>query len=197
MLALLVGMPTGAFARNVVTSVTGQPVLERKGEAQVLEEGMEIFKGDKIKTVENSQVDVSLNGGSGVRMLASSEALIKDTDPDNTELELELGNVIVDVRKKLQQGRKFQVETPTAVLAVRGTQFWGQVSNPGEAPKTVFAVREGTLDITCKASSRVFKVEAGKALELPSGESSLQLRDAKPEELGAIAQCHQIRIEKE
>ena len=194
--AIFLGQPVfSAFAANVVTGIQGKPVIIQNGEEKPAEMGMEIQKGDILKTNELCQLDVSLNGGAGVRILASSEADLKEVAAENTRIDLKVGNLIANLKKKIPQGSKFEVETPAAVLAVRGTQFWGQVTEDAQS-KTTFAVREGVLNITSKADSQVYTLEAGQAIELPLNEKNPHLRKAAEKELAAIATCEQIKIQE-
>jgi hypothetical protein len=185
-----------AFAANVVSGVEGQPVIVRDGQEQPAAVGMEVKKGDKVKTVAGSRADVSLNGAAGVRLLAESEAVLKEVSDTNTQIDLEVGNVIVNLKKKLAESDRFEVETPTAVLAVRGTQFWGQVTPQGEAPKTVFAVREGALNVKDKVTAEEWMVTKGGAIEITGDGKPALTRSAAVAELDAIAQAEEIKIEE-
>lgn len=83
--------------------------------------------------------------------------------------------------------------TPTAVAAVRGTQFWGRV-NPADQPG-IFAVREGSVEITVRATNESVTVEAGRAVVIAPGGESIEERAAAEGELGAMEQIDEINLE--
>ncbi len=182
--------------RNFVTEMNGKATLVRAGQEQPVSVGMEVQPGDRVN-VQSGTMDVSFNSYYGMRFLEATQCMISAADSENTQVNLITGNMIANLKKKLTPGQKFEVETPTAVLAVRGTQFWGQVLAPESGPaKTTFAVREGVLSITAKASQKSFTVEAGKAIELPEGEGNPSVRDATEGELDAIKQAEVIKTEQ-
>lgn len=192
---LLMGiLPLSLFAANVVSGVEGQPVLVRDGYEQPVTKGMEVLGGDIIKT-GSGQADVSLNGGAGIRLLSDSEAQLKSIEQENTQIDLKVGNIIANLKKKIPEGSKFEVETPAAVLAVRGTQFWGQ-TQPGTSPKTTFAVRQGVVSVRDKATSEEFSVNKGQAIELAGQGQPALTREATVNELDAISQAELILIEE-
>ncbi len=95
---------------------------------------------------------------------------------------------------KLPAGSTFQIETPTAVASVSGTQFWGRVDMAEVAnPVTTFAVREGRVQITDKISCKAFDLEKGQALDIPKNGAAPTIRPALDAELAAMAQADAIR----
>ncbi len=108
-------------------------------------------------------------------------------------LKLSKGNAILNL-EKLPKGTSFQVETPTAIAAVRGTQFWGRVNpeNPNN-PITTFAVRRGQVEVLAKSEGKKFILEAGQALDVPKdSEKPAAMRKALDEEMAAMAQADDV-----
>ena len=152
-------------------------------------------KGDTLQTGGQCSADLAMNGLAGCRILASSQVDVMGSDSANMSLKVVKGNVILNLRK-LPKESSFQVETPSAVAVVRGTQFWGRVLDSEclscAGPKTTIAVREGTVQITHKATSKVFSLTKGQALDMV-GTTTPTLRQALPAEMQAMEQANAIR----
>ncbi len=191
-------MPVSSLlAKNIVTGIQGQPVLVRDGQETVLTDGTEIAQGDTVKTGEGGLLDISLNGRSGVRILAETEVEMRQLDEKNTDLDMKVGNIIANLKKKVPSDGKFEVSTPAAVLAVRGTQFWGQAVPGGEGkPQSTFAVREGILSVRDKITSEEWMVNKGGAIEISGVGKPALTRAASAGELSAISQAEEIKIEE-
>lgn len=87
--------------------------------------GDTVSESDVIVTGARSSCDLKI-GGSVIRIKQSSElkfaSLINGADGENTVLDLGEGKLLCKPKKLLKNDR-FTVKTPTAVAAVRGTQF--------------------------------------------------------------------------
>ena len=84
-----------------------------------------VYAGDIIKTSGLSSCDIQI-GGSMIRIkensnLTVTQALIT-SNSEQTELSLDSGKILCKP-KKLLDNESFTIRTPTAVAAVRGTQF--------------------------------------------------------------------------
>ncbi len=180
---------------HYISDIQGEASVLRQGKHVPASGGMEILQGDVIETEKGAQVDLSLNGESGTRFLEATQCTIEKASDKDIRLNMTAGNLIANLKKKLGPDQTFEVETPTAVLAVRGTQFWGQVQTLEGGPRqSTFAVREGSLTVAAKASNAMFVLEAGQAIELPEGKVDPVVREATQGELDAIAQAEQIKI---
>lgn len=170
--------------KAMITFAEGAPMVNRDGKAMPAKPGMEVQKNDLITTSGGCTVDVALDDEIGCRVLPATECYVFETNPQNAKLKLNAGNVVLNL-KKLPKDSTFEVETPSAVAAVRGTQFWGRV-NLGDpnGPATTFAVRRGIVQITNKADGKSFTLEKGDAIDL--GAKAPAVRHALPEELQAM-----------
>ena len=119
--------------------------------------------------------------------------MVKSWKIDEMALTLEKGNVVLNL-DKLPEKSTFKLETPTAIAAVRGTQFWGRVmpTNKEGVMGTTFAVREGAVEITPLKSQQTYFVNKGQALFIPSDPTKTIERRALPEELKAMEQADAI-----
>jgi hypothetical protein len=110
LLAALLAAPAGA-AR----------VLAVSGKANVAK-GASLKPGAVVETGEGGLVLLELEDGSRAKLRASSSVEIRSEKADLTELMLKLGGVFARAKKRLKG--EFRVRTPSAVVAVRGTEFF-------------------------------------------------------------------------
>ncbi len=124
---ILITFPAFSATNNVVvSSVQGDVQIMRGGTAMPVEPGTTCEQGDIIKTGAQCQADIMMNKLAGVRLLASSSGTITDPEKGSMMITINSGNAILNLNK-LPADATFKVETPTAIAAVRGTQFWGRV----------------------------------------------------------------------
>lgn len=191
---------TSSFAAVESASVTlmqGDVQVFRKGEWKPVTSQTTLQEGDLIKTGKGAQVDISMQERAGVRLLSGTETSIKKLMSNQALLELKIGNIIANL-EKYGEGSKFEVETPIAILGVRGTQFWGRVEDPRVPIGTTFAVREGTVNVRVKESNEAFILEEGEALDIPWDESKEPVeREAYEDEMEALEQAEEIEIEED
>ena len=185
------------YAQNesiIVTSVQGGPYIMREGKTIPASVGMACRKDDTLVTNENCVLDVAVNGMAGCRLLPSSECAVMNATESAMHLKITNGNAILNL-KKLPPASTFQLETPTAIAGVRGTQFWGRVDlKEAENPVTTFAVREGTVDIFAKFAAKNFSLNKGEALDIPKSQAAAPIiRPALAEELLAMEQADAIK----
>ena len=109
-------------------------------------------------------------------------------------LKIMSGNAVLNL-KKLSPASTFKVETPTAVAAVRGTQFWGRVDlQKADNPVTTFAVREGIVTVMVKNAGKLFYLKKGQALDIPKNTSiAPSIRPALDAEMEAMKQASAIK----
>ena len=190
--AVLAG-PVWAADKAVVLGIQGAPMLVRGGQTMPISKGMEFQKDDVIQTSQNCMADLSMNNLAGCRVLPASQIAIADAEKGGMRLKIESGNAVFNL-EKLPKDSTFEVETPTAVAAVRGTQFWGRVAmDPAASPVTTFAVRQGSVQIFAKAAQKSFLIQKGEALDIPADASKTpSVRPALEGEMQAMTQADTI-----
>jgi hypothetical protein len=139
----------------VVDTVSGKAEVLRDGtgEPAALEAGKLVHAGDVIHTGADGAVELRWArwaGGMRIKVGPNTKFTVKRAVRDRTKeteesvLRLEEGTMWVRLRKALTGKSKFEVETPTAVAAVRGTIFQVTVDPAGE---TRVSVWEGTVAV--------------------------------------------------
>jgi hypothetical protein len=174
-----------------VSKASGRAVVIREGHPHPATVGMPCRKKDTLKTGTDGRLDIVLNNLAGFRLLPSSEVILRETARDTMQVEIVQGNILINA-KPLPKNTSFKLETPIAVAAVRGTQFWGRVDLTNLSPRTTLAVREGSIEITVRQTGNIFILEEGQALDVYSDATPPELRQAKREEIEALAQTSEI-----
>jgi ferric-dicitrate binding protein FerR (iron transport regulator) len=171
--------------------VSGPVTVIRDGKSMLIQSGDALQSEDRVTTAGDSRLDIIKAGGWGYRLLQSSECVIH-TDESKTEIEMLQGSVIFKVVPT--QGRNLTVRTPVVVAAVRGTQFWGQVTPAGASHNSIFAVREGDVELTVLKSGDQMMLKAGQAVDVLGEQGTATTREAKPAELDAIGQIEDLDL---
>jgi len=127
------------------------------GDAEVKNQGATVWKpmaiedtlqmGDTVRTAADSYCELQMVKRGVFRIESSSEVylatLVNENDNVNSKLKLDKGQLVLKPNK-LKTGDSFQVETSTAVAAVRGTRFSVGVNDTGD---TTVAVDEGAVSL--------------------------------------------------
>ena len=119
--------------------------------------------GDAIITRRASSVRITMDDGSIVNIGPMSSFVLTVEKRDSTRLELLLGKMRSKVTKKANQN--FQVRTPAAVCAVRGTDFTVAVENGGQ---TRVEVHEGVVAASNQFGAEV-TLNAGQFTNIAQG----------------------------
>ncbi|MFH0948339.1 MAG: FecR family protein [Elusimicrobiota bacterium] len=130
---------------------------EVKGTVKILTEGesvwvpvveeMPVQLKDRLKAAENSSCNLELDDGSiifiGENTEASVEMLELTSEKHNSKISLWFGKIIANISKL--KDTKMEVHSPTAIVAVRGTEFAVDTSTTDE--KTDVGVFDGEVSV--------------------------------------------------
>ncbi len=164
----------------LVTTVCAEPAKVRFliGEAQVKASAQTadwktlklydtVNDNDVVRTGANSLCEIELSDGSVVKLLDNSVMEIRNLEPEDekgVDLFAGLGKFYFQVKKLLR--KKFQVSTPVAVAAIRGTEF--MIIN--DADESRLLVNEGKLDFSDVAGNYVLLLNGNQKSSLRSGQ---------------------------
>src|SRR5499425_3029827 len=161
----LAALPTLAYAQatpevGVVTTLQGQATVARASATSALPLKFRdsIFEKDRINTGEKSIVKV-LMGGRAIVTVRELSVLTITEEVGRTVVNLESGKIAVGVAKqRMKPGETFEVHTPNAVAAVRGTVFIVEVTRQGAqagggnlAASTQVTTVNGTVQVGASA----------------------------------------------
>jgi hypothetical protein len=129
-----------------ISIVEGRAEMMRKGAKKwrPARPGMELMVGDHLYSREESFVEVSYKSGAVVRLDENSKIMITDAGPKGVKSRSGVGEVWVNMRKLVSSGKEFELTTPTATAAIRGTVFH---TATGEDWSTDVAVYEGKVAV--------------------------------------------------
>lgn len=165
---LLVAQGGPVVAR--AASVSGPSVLTNASGAIGLTPGYILNPGDRIDTRGGGQVVIDLSDGSMVVVQPGSVIVLKDYRQAASlrELfEITLGMVRVKINHYAGRPNPYRMNSPTASIAVRGTEFSIQVDQQG---RTQVLVYEGAVEVSSLSDpARRTLVEAGRGV-LVSGQ---------------------------
>ncbi|MCB1316133.1 MAG: FecR domain-containing protein [Leptospiraceae bacterium] len=171
-LILMLGLTYHLMAEDPVAfakTVEGQVQVQSSDSSwRALPEGSLIKDGDRIKTGANSRVVIQTRRGIYIRLGANTEAALNDIVAGNRPgtVNLERGNSWYNIEPN-SGNQGFQVITPTAVAAVRGTKFSIVHADTG----TISCVCKGAIQTGRPGSSDTSTAETGDSHRYsPSGE---------------------------
>ena len=131
---------------------------------------MTLYAGDTIKTSASSSTKITFFEGSTIELEASTEILvaalgISEAGSTNIELTQLLGRTISRVNKLTDSASNFNIETPSAIAAVRGSVMTVTVATSGV---TVVTNEEG--DIRVIVAGTDYPISEGMQRTIAPGE---------------------------
>ncbi len=127
LIILILSVIISVFANDpiaVIIKTKGELKLIRNSKETAATSGEALFNGDIVKSGKKSYAAIKFSDASSiVKLFPNSEITItakKQKDKYNKNISLKIGNIWSKVTKKTG---KFDVETPTTVVSVKGTEF--------------------------------------------------------------------------
>jgi len=151
------------FAQDEFFETTGQELELDESFWLSAVEDQPLERGDIIRTGSKSSCEILFDDGSVVCLEENSQLTIIDPSSSSShrqiQIALKIGRLLANVEKKQLTG-EFTIKTPSAVSAVRGTQFIIEV---GEDETTSIGLFDGELEV-----NRVQSDEGALEAELES-----------------------------
>ncbi|HHW15548.1 MAG TPA: FecR domain-containing protein [Firmicutes bacterium] len=178
--APLVALPPGVAA--LVTAVSGEVEWAAGFGAawHRVETGDRLPPGALIRTGTGARLDLDLGAERSTRLSAGSLLVVappQGREAEPPSLQLFLGRVWVNLRRELSPGERFTVETPAAVVGVRGTMFTVSVAPDGG---TLTAVHRGKVDVS--GGGVTVRAVAEEEVFVAAGQTPGHPRPLSPEE---------------
>ncbi len=165
----------GATAIVVMTNGTVEKISSQTN-AVPLRLKDALVKGDIIKTGPESFAVIQIGDDILARIQPDSSVEIKTLfDQENTEIFLEKGQII-SVVKKISKENSYNIKTPTALAAVRGTQY----SISFYKGRSVLAVKEGKVQLSAidsKEKNKELMVETGNTVIISADMAKRPIND--------------------
>lgn len=159
-------------------------VVTRETQNQPATLGQRLASGDLVVTSSNTRAAIRFtDDGSLVRLNPNSRLHVRTTGNEGEvtkTLELEFGELWARVTRQ-QQERGFQVQTPSGVAAVKGTEFVVRVDANGV---TTVLTLEGAMDFFNGAGT--VSVEAGRQATAANTNALATVTEISAEEKAAL-----------
>jgi hypothetical protein len=139
--------------------------------------------GDGVRTGQNSSCVLEVDTGVGtITLNENTELAVRRLDfaADNgqiTRLTVPYGNVVLNLRRFTHRGSELEIETPTGVSGVRGTEF-GIVVHPNDS-RTAIATASGA--VYAAAEGTTVNVNDGLQTLIRPGDAPLPPKPIPPE----------------
>jgi len=139
------------------------------------QQGMSLEVGDSVETGDDSSAEITFSEGSTIELQAGTEIEIASLDistgTGSTTIILEqaIGSVIFRVTKVIDPASRYEVETPTGLVAVRGSIV------------RVHVIEDGTT-LATNLEGNIYAIAQGVELQIPEGRQSIT-RPGQPPEL--------------
>jgi hypothetical protein len=194
MLFFLASMPFDAYGSDEVghiVAVKGDILIKRNPAVKgVLNE--KVLLDDLVETAAASRVKILFRDESILTLRENSRVHIKKYLLSEGEKRGSSVLTLIDGELKVLVGKnKFEVHTPTAVAAARGTYFYVWMEYDGGVPVTVIAVLEGAVDaynINPDVSGTV-TVGSGYMSKIYEGKPPTEPEPIPTELIGNLAGC--------
>lgn len=150
---------------------------------QKAEIGIKLFEGDKIRTAEDGKAELTFKDGSFIRMKPNTTLGVLtvrqevSTEVRHYNLELRVGEIMAEVQK-LKKGSSFEVQTPTAVAAVRGTTYYMRTGT-----KIVDGVEKSFVEIFIDSDDTILftNTVSGESCVVTQGQGTIVYDDGTTE----------------
>jgi len=183
----------GQSLTALVTDAAGRVAYRRAGGGKLLPVqagATRLVNGDMIVTAGNSKATLRIEGkvvpadaehpaetsieiGPKSRILLSRLFSDLSSGGEQVQIGIAQGQVISNVRKINPANERFEVETPTAIAAVRGTKFVSDVSWKGQVVNVEFRVERGKIELFSRAGKRLAALAEGETADIaPNGSSA-------------------------
>lgn len=178
-----------------VTSVSGAATLSGNGRSAArLGRGSVLVPGHEINTQGGGRVVIDLSDGSQVVVLPGSRLVVGDYRTANSLrelLQITLGRIRVRINHFKNKPNPYRIKSPTASIAVRGTEFEVTVESQGETRVVVF---DGAVEVAgLNDPNKPLLAEPGRGVivradfTLDFFVSGLNSRDAEENKAGSVS----------
>ncbi len=167
---------------NSITLAHVEGDVQSKG--QPLRAGAKLAPGDDFKTGRDGYVTIKLSDGSTLVLQPGSDMAIEGVKKSplapaaDAQFTLKNGRVEAAVAKRSPGGARFEVRTPIAVAAVRGTRF--RVVADDEKRTATSEVIEGTVQVNDTGNLGSVAVQEGFGTRVAEGQAPLAPRALLP-----------------
>jgi hypothetical protein len=144
--------PSVAIDEMKLVAVHGPVTLKLpNGDTKSGVDGMIVPSGTSITTADNASAAVFIGGVDSARFTSNTEAKVTENLDDSgrhTNIKLRMGSVFNRVGHRPGEKQDYEVHTPEAIAAARGTNYAVSVVNSGGQEVTICATKDGVVTLT-------------------------------------------------
>ncbi|PCI01569.1 MAG: hypothetical protein COB79_03885 [Zetaproteobacteria bacterium] len=158
----------GIVASPTIVRILGSVKVFRQNRFERAYPGMKLKQGDEIRTGRRGRAYIDFPDNSRVKLGIRSRFLVRDWSEKEgvftSTLRIFQGafRYTAGLLTSGMTARRTSLSTRTAVLGVRGTDFWGRVGKD----KTFFLLLEGEVSIAPRYGEAMVYNDAGKAVNI-------------------------------
>ncbi len=147
---------TGSTPLTILSIEGGKVLVMKPGDAEWTEgtEGMALGVDYKIKTQSGGHAVITFFEGSTIELDSGTEITLTALDLDGTAsqigIEQKIGRTVSRVQALMDPESSYEIETASAIAAVRGTEFYVSVTSSGT---TTVGSTEGTVTVEAQGVS--------------------------------------------
>lgn len=147
-------------------------VVFKKGNAFLIKENAKvpvavnsvISENDIIRTEKDSYINLQLGNGVIIRVGSNSQILVKNiirgSKEESYSINLSEGEVLTKVEKQKDKTIKLDIQSPTAIASVRGTELLVETNQN----QSIIAVNEGEVEVSSIDGSQKQTIQAGEKI---------------------------------
>lgn len=161
-----------AFRNISVIDTLGTVSVYRENVGDTLDAyvDMNLESGDEVTVGASSELDLKLDDDKFVYIEENTKMSLKaegDSDNSKTQIILSEGATLHKLDSKLSDGSTYEIETPNATMAIRGTITWARVYKGADGEvHSDFQVYEGKTELQLHT---VEGTPIGKPVDIPEG----------------------------
>ncbi|MDD4835230.1 MAG: FecR domain-containing protein [Lutispora sp.] len=165
--AIAILLCVGLLLSGTTVTVFGEAkvsakLIQMEGDVQVVRAGgekpfkaflkMRLTEGDRIITGPTGTAKIEMDDEVVITLAENTKIYLSELrgskGAQQSSINLQSGGVGSSVKKKLKENSRFEIKTPTAVMGVRGTEFFTQYFNGNVDVRVVDGVVEVKVSVT-------------------------------------------------
>jgi hypothetical protein len=163
--------PTATPAQNGVsiTGLSGTAQFKRSGSSEYFQvsQSTVLYEGDTIITGADSHLTLQFSDGSTMDVDKNTSVTLQSITDSNQPKIIQVLSGLLHLKELLEHFKhKFEVRTPIAVCAVRGTEFTVKVDSDSATTTTVIS---GEVNVTATQTGNSVLLQAGESITVSSG----------------------------
>lgn len=153
-------------ATGKINTLRGDVTITTNGKTNTALAGALVNSGDSLKTGLKSFALITMDDGSVFKLGQKTDLSI----PADNNINLKSGSVFSKISKQ-KSNQQFKINTPVAVIGVRGTEFFTSYGQSEDKKSDVWTcVNEGSVEVTSTKGKKSVILNPGEGVVVPNGQ---------------------------